>query len=218
MIRTLIFLLAVLVTFNHCGQQKSESTQQNHASKTNLKIEYKPTRGQSYTDSLGTKYQLRHIPAKITNDSTVPVQVQITFLKEYDYPDTYADEQFSVFPMPEVWALDGVEISDSTLKELPKYIGQASMSKVLKPGEHFLFAIGTLYPNEVGYGAFPVALFSHDDRALHHECNQLINPDELTIPDLELELLIGFTSGSQASPDSCTTITCGQVSYPKTLY
>ena len=49
-----------------------------------LKIEYKPTRGQTYTDTIGNKYNLRHIPAIITNDSSIPIQIHIAFLKEYE--------------------------------------------------------------------------------------------------------------------------------------
>jgi hypothetical protein len=224
MIRKLIFLLIVFVSFTQCDDGKPEHTSTNkqaieddsehfHRSKTGLKIEYKPTRGQSYTDESGTKYQLRHIPVMITNDSTISINIQLAFSKEYDYPIAYKDEQFKVFSMSKDWALDGVEITDSTLRELPKYIDHPEMHKTIQPGETFMFAIGTLYPNSVNYGAFPVALFSHDNRTLHHECNQLIDSEKLNISPLVLELLIGFTGGSQASPDSCITISCGQISY-----
>ena len=183
-------------------------------SNTGLKIECKPTRGQPYSDPLGKDYQLRLIPASITNDSTIPIQVQLAFSKDYDYPKAYHEEPFKVFPMPEAWALDGVETTDRMLEELPKYIDRPTINRTLEPGEKFVLALGTIHPSDIKYGVFPVALFSHDNRTLQHECDRLLDPDTLPIPDLALELLIGFTGGSQASPDRCTTIPCGQIGYP----
>lgn len=183
--------------------------------KTGLRIDQKPTRGQSYTDSLGVKYALRHIPAIITNDSTIPIHVQITFSREYDYPMVYNKQQFKVFPMPEIWALDGVEITDSILHAIPKYINQPVVSKTLAPGEKWLLAFGTLYLTTVNYGVFPIAIFSHNNRALYPEGARLTDPNNQPVSPLSLELLVGFTSGSQASPESHATINCGQISYPK---
>ncbi len=219
--RTILGLLIVLISCS-CAQQTSKGEHQTEnapnqhlKSKAGLKIEYKPTRGQPYTDTLGTKYSLRHIPATITNDSTIPIHVQIAFSKEYDYPIAYNDEQFKVFPMPKEWALDGVEITDSTYNELPKYIDKPFLNKTLEPGEKFVVAFGTLYPHPINYGVFPMAVFSQNNRAFHHDCDSLIIPNKSTNPHLVLELNLGFTSGSQASPESCTIIPCGQISYPE---
>lgn len=213
-------LLIVLLTCA-CHQQNSRSGLQVEdspdtqlQSRTGLKIEYKPTRGQSYRDIQGNSYQLRHIPAMITNDSTIPIHVQIAFSQDYNYPKAYNDEQFRVFPMPKGWAMDGVDITDRMLDELQVFIDRPGIDKTLDPGETWFLAFGTLYPRPINYGVFPVAVFSHDSRALHHECDRLINPDSLPIQHRALELLLGFTSASQASPDRCLAVTCGHISYP----
>lgn len=220
MIRNLFSLLTLLVAFTQCTQVTSKSALQlehdsNQNLRSGLKIEYKVTRGQGYTDNLGTKYSLRYIPAVITNDSTVPIHIQIAFLKEYDYPSEYEDKQFKVFPMPKEWALDGVGISDSTYNDLPNYINNPSLSKTLKPGEEWLLAFGTLYPRRINYGVFPMAVFPQNNRAFHHWCDNVVVPDESPNAQFIIELNIGFTSGSQASPESCSVISFGEISYPK---
>ena len=152
------FLLAIFTVLflGSCVQQTS---------KIGLIIEVKPTRGQSYIDSSGTKFNLRHIPISISNDSIIPIQLEIAFSKQYDYPSTYNNEKFKVFPMPEIWALDGIEITDSILNELPKFIDSPNLVKIIEPGEEWQFAIGTLYPKGINYGIFPVSLFSHHHRS-----------------------------------------------------
>ncbi|MCB0524245.1 MAG: zinc-binding dehydrogenase [Lewinellaceae bacterium] len=107
MTHKLICLFVCLLCFTQCTPKKPKGTEP--VSKTGLRIVYKPTRGQSYIDENGAKYQLRHIPATFTNDATVPIQVQIALSKDYDYPAVINDRQFRVFPMPRVWGLDGVE-------------------------------------------------------------------------------------------------------------
>ena len=212
--------LIVLVHVSSCTWQTSIKGQspeadplvQGHTG-TGLKIEYKPTRGQNYTDPNGDVYQLRHIPTSIENDSTVPIHVQINLQEEYENPPLSNHRQFRAFPMPAEWAMDGIQVSDKMLLELAKYVREPFLSKTLEPGEKWLLAFGTLKPTGGSYGVFPVAVFSHNDRALHHQCNQLVDPNNLDISPLEIELLIGYTGGSQASPDSCLTIPCGRISY-----
>jgi hypothetical protein len=214
MMRILILLLVFLTAFIQCAPEKPKSdTDQHLKSKSGLKIEYKPTRGQGYTDPNGVEYSLRHIPATFTNDTTISIHLQMSFAKDYDYPNEYNAEKFKVFPMPKAWNLDGVEITDDMLMGLSAYIDTPILSKTLEPGEKWLIALGTLYPRPINYGVFPVAVCSHDNRALYHGCKSLIDPGKLDILPLALELIIGFTSGSQTSPESCIMIPCGQISY-----
>lgn len=187
---------------------------QSQAPKSGLKITYKPTRGQSYLDQEGKNLNLRHIPLILTNDSSVTIHLEIAFAEEYTFPAAFDDAHFRLFPMPEIWAMDGVDITDSILQELPRYIDAPRLSKTLKAGESCYLALGTLYPKNLNYGVFPIAVFSHEQRDLQHECRELINPDELPISPSSLELLIGFTDDSQARPDSCMSLPFAQISYP----
>ena len=119
-----------------CVQEKSKSTE--HTSKSGLLIDYGINRGTGYTDSLGTYYNIRYIPITITNDSTIPIHFQIAFSKEYDYPVAYGDREFKVIPLPKEWALDGVEITDRMINELPKYIDKPFSNKPLNPAKNLL--------------------------------------------------------------------------------
>ena len=225
-ISTILCLLIILITCS-CTEQTSKAEQQNQDTtdqhlkpNTGLKIEYKQTRGirdrVPYRDSLGAKYSLRYIPTTLTNDSTIPIHVEIAFAKEYDYPIAYDDAQFKVIPMPQEWALDGEDWNlDSLLKELPKQVDRPFLNKTLEPGEECLLAIGTVFPRSATYGVFPMAVFPQNKRAFHEFCDSLVIPDKSMQSHVVLELNLGFTSGSQASPESCTIIPWAQISYPE---
>ena len=94
--RTIFGLLIVLIVCS-CFQQTSID---GLPIESRLRIENGINRGVSYTDSLGTRYNLRYIPITITNDSTFPIHIQIAFSNEYDYPTAYGDEKFKVFSFP----------------------------------------------------------------------------------------------------------------------
>ena len=196
------------------GQKDSSTSQQAIVTNTGLNITYKPTRGQNYTDAEGRVFGLRTVPTSITNDTTVQVRVQFAFSKRYNNPGSFGKETFRVFPLPRVFGLDGVDITDSILAGLSRYVDEPVLDKTLEPGEQLVMAFGTLYPWGVDYGIYPIAVCSHDNRALYRECNQLIDPNTLDINPSTIELLLGITGGSQATPDSCIRIASGQISYP----
>jgi len=104
--RTIAGLLIVLIVCS-CFQQTSKGglqiengPKQHPGSQSGLLIENDPNRGVSYTDSLGAKYNVRYIPITITNDSIIPIHLQIAFSKEYDYPIALGAEKFKVFLIP----------------------------------------------------------------------------------------------------------------------
>ena len=218
-----IFLIALCIFLVRCTGSVPSSKVQAEIEKgsteevtpvTGLKLHYKPTRGQSFTDQRGRRFGLRHIPVMITNDSSVAIQIDITFSEKYEFPKTYNDETFHLFPLSKEWGLDGVEITDSMLMEIPGFIDEPGMSKILVPGEEWTLALASIYPLPINYSVFPVAVQSYDYRNIDHECHQLIEPGKLEISTSELNIVIGFTSGSQASPESCSVIPIGRISYP----
>ncbi len=191
--------------------------------KSGLLIDNGPPRGLDYTDTLGTNYSFRTITATITNDSTIPIHIQIALSKEYDFPAAYGDQKFKVFLLPkeltpdkETWdSMSYVlgnnywvykELSDFFERGLnPPYI----LNETLEPGEKCDITIGTLYPRPTKIsGVLPNALFSQNNRGLYHECDSLINQDYSTNSQLSLWLKLVFK-------ESCTIIPCGQISYPE---
>ena len=192
--------------------QTENGLKQHHGSKSGLLIDNGINRGTGYTDALGTKVNIRYIPITITNDSTIPIRFQIAFLNEYDHTGSYGNQNFKLIPLPKQWALDGMEITDSMMNALPKYIDKPLFNKILVPGEKCVFGIATLY-SPTNYGPVPNALFSHRNRGRFRECDSLISQNESINHHLALELKLDFYRWSQP-PESCTIIPCGQISYP----
>ncbi len=218
--RTILGLFSVLIVCS-CNQQPSKSglqiedgPNQHLKPQTGLKIENGINRGTGYTDSLGTNYNLRYMSVTITNNNTIPIHLQIAFSKEYDYPSPYSDEQFKVIPLPIEWALDGVEITDSMINELPKYIDKPSVNKTLEPGEEFVAAIGTRY-RPTGRGIVPNVLFEQSDSASFQACDSQINPDKSTNSQSALGLKLDIYLTGHRDPSACILIPCGQISYPE---
>jgi len=204
MIKNLLFLLAFWGSFAQCTQ-KAAGTKQ--PLKVGLQIENGINRGVNYTDPLGTPYSVRYIPITITNDTTISMQVQITFAQEYDYPVSMDTAKFYVIPLPEAWALDGVEITNRLFSTLPKYMENPVMNKVLQAGEKWLLAIGTVYPRPARFsGVLPNALFTAADQNMYSDCEWLTKGEQATAAQLPLRLKLKFGK-------DCRIIPCGQISY-----
>jgi hypothetical protein len=164
-------------------------------------------RGTTYRDTLGIDFNLRYIPITITNDSTIPVHLQIAFSREYNYPTAETDQKFKVIPMPKEWALDGVGVTDRMFNELKDYIDDPTLNETLESGEEFVFAIGTLYPRPPKTtGVLPKALFAHIDAGVFFSCDWLMKKEPSLNPPKVLGLKLVFG-------ESCTVIPCGQISY-----
>lgn len=207
MIKNFLFLLAFWASFAQCSQKQAKSTEQTFNS--GLQIDNGINRGVNYTDPLGMTYSIRYIPITITNDSTISMELQIAFAKEYGYPVSIDTAMFHVIPLPEAWALDGVEITDSLLTELPKYMERPFFSKKLKPGEKWVIAIGTVYPRPAQFsGVLPNTLFTPTGQGVFPDCDWLVQPEQSPNPQVALGLKLTFGK-------DCRIIPCGQISYPE---
>lgn len=169
MLNNLLFLLICWSALVYWIQKRPNEPGQ--ASHTGLQIENGINRGVNYTDSRGGTYSIRYIPITLTNDTSLSIQLQLKF-ETADYLDTNSREPFNLIPLPERWAMDGVYITDSLLNEIPKYLQQPSVNKVLKPGEEWLMAIGAIYSRPAKFtGVLPHILFTHTTEAVFSECD-----------------------------------------------
>jgi hypothetical protein len=194
--KTLIGLLIVLI-----GCSSNQQT-----SKGGLRIENGINRGTRYTDSLGTNYGITYIPITITNDSTIPMHLQIAFSNEYDFPHPDSDEKFKLIPLPKEWALDGVEITESMINELPKYIDKPLLNETIEPGEKIVVAIGTLRPVPTNCSPIPNVLFTYSNSDNFKACDSLMNQDKSANSQLVLGVKLDYCGGR------CIIIPCGLVS------
>lgn len=207
-IRILAGFLTVLIVCS-CSQRNSKNEL---PLSTGLQIENGPTRGTGFTDSLGTKYGLVYITATITNDTIIPIQLQLAFSKEYDYPTDYGEEQFKVLLLSEEWGLDGVDITEKMINELPKNTEKPVFEKTLDAHKKCVVTIGILRPREGLCSATPYAILEYNNSDIFPSCEWSIGEYKAPNPDLALGLKVGFcTVGGDY--ESCTVIPCGQISY-----
>ena len=176
--------------------------------KSGLLIENRINRGINYTAPQGTDYSIRYIPITITNDSTISIHVQLAFSEEYSNPYPHIEEKFKLIPLPGEWALDGVDISENMIEELPGYIENPVLNQTITPGEKIILAIGSLYPRPAkSTGVLPRLLFAQSDTTPFPDCDRLVKEEpesNLPIP-LGLKIIFG---------ERCKIIHCGQISYP----
>ncbi len=190
------------------AQEKSKSTEQ--TSKSGLRFDKGDNRGSGYIDLMGTDYSLRYSPILITNDSTIPIHIQIAFSKEYNYSVIQGDVKFKVIPMPKEWAQNGTTdiMFDNMFDELPDYIDKPLMNDTIKPGEKIGLAIGTLVVRPRDISISINAPFVHTEGEIFPTCDWRINESlssNIEIP-LGLKLVIN---------EICTIIPCGHISYPE---
>ena len=219
-IRTILELLIVLIVCS-CSTQTSKDEQQtvkgtnpHLGSKNGLLIDYGMNQGITKKDTLGTQY--RYITATITNDSTIPIHLNLALSKEYDYPATYGEQKYKVFLLPKELTPDtaaiynNIPVGNFLDRCLDKpYI----LNKTLKPGEYCVITIGTLFL-EKPYQVVPRAVFTQNNKDLYLECDSLINAKMSTNPHLEIGLKVVFCTKCDVY-DSCMIIPCGQISYPE---
>lgn len=203
--RKLLFLLTLSGAMLHCTGERPKDTEQ--ILNAGLQIENDTNRGVNYTDPQGIPYSIRYIPITITNDTTIALELHIAFGQEYDYPTNIGTARFHVIPLPEVWGMDGVGITDSLFDELPRIMEKPVIAKTLRPGEKWLFAIGTVYPRPVTFsGVLPNALFTAIDKAAFSDCEWLVKEEQLAGHQIALGLKLTFGK-------DCRTIPGGHISY-----
>ena len=198
--------LFLILMISSCSQQ---ITKREPIIDSGILIDNGINRGISYTDSLGNDYNLRYIPVTITNDSTISIRLQISFLAQYSSPSSQNNEQFRLIPLPKEWALDGIGVTESMIVDLPSYIDNPSLNETIKPGQKIVMAIGALYPRPPKFsGVLPNMLFTQDKRSLYSDCPGLTDPILAIDSGLKLGLKLKFG-------ESCRIISCGQVAYTK---
>ena len=206
-----------MIVFFSCGQKTSikqvvEEPQQNELEfRSGLSIDNGINRGAGFKDSLETFHNIRYIPIRIKNDSTLTLKIYLNFLKEYNHPFT-DENQFNVVPMKSEWVVDGGEISDKMLLDLQEDMKNPNMTKFLEPNEEFLFGIGTVYQvaREDYIAPLPQVLFVQGEMDSIKICENRLTVEQ-TESDLELRIKLIFNQGNKN--EHCEIISCGRISY-----
>jgi hypothetical protein len=244
MIKKPMFLIVLLVFFAQCAQVKSKSTKQTPKSglqieegtdqpikgNTGLTIEYGPNLGTTHTDPLGTRYFYVHSTAIITNDSIIPIHLQLALSNEYEFPTFCGDtNKYKVFLLPEKLTPDTATVYNNIVNGQHDFLNTPldnpnTLNKTLNSGEYCVVTIGVLIPKPANCAAVPRAVFLHDNIGLYHTCDWQLpaypnggNQAIITNPQLEIGVKLEYYNQRKfISPeDGCSVIPFGQISYPE---
>lgn len=217
-----------------CSNNKSTDTHKSFSGRVcndsiqglGIHICTEPIRGSIYGDSTGTKYAYRYVRAFVVNDTTIPIQIKITFPEEYYYSDTeYTTGQklkFKVFILPDTLteeAMRGLSQVATTVDKngwhretgaLEKFLDgglktPVILNKIINPKEECPVNIGLLI--DINYCQPGVVLFSKGLK--HHSLSvpdNLINQNPSFEDQRTLLLRVNFC-GCQS------IISCGQISF-----
>ena len=193
---TIVGLLIALITCS-CAQQVSENGQQMDADpnkhlgmKSGLRIEYGPNLGAGHTDALGVKYFYVHSTAIITNDSTIPIHLQLALANESEFPAFCGDtNKYKVFLLPEELTPDTATLYNNIVNGQHDFLNSPLanskiLNKTLHSGEYCVVTIGVLIPKPSNCAAVPRAIFSPENKELYQACDRQINQAISTNPCL----------------------------------
>jgi len=233
MIRNLIFLLASLIFFTHCDQEKSKNTEstskselqsendpkQNLKVKTGLKIENGINQGIRANTKLGIKNPVIYTTSIITNDGSIPIRLQMALSEEYEFPALCGDSStYKVFLFPKELTPDTATLTNTIVSGENDFLKSPldkpyAFNKILKPNEYCVITMGTLYSGSSNCEVIPRAVFSPSDRELYGACDTQINRSISVDPQLEIRIKLEFYNQRKfiAPEDHCTIIPCGQV-------
>ena len=218
--------VGLLVVLNACSspyhgsknELKIENGPNQHLeSKTGLKIEYGPNLGAIDKYTAGNYI---FITATITNDSTIPIHLQVAISEEFEFPDSCIDNKYKVFLLPKELTPDTATLYNNITDGVGNFLDKCLdnpyvLNKTLEPGEYSVITIGTLLPRhtECSVAALPRAVFVQGDGHNFQECENRMNQDKSTNPQLALGVKFVFYRG-KSQPETCILHHCGQISYP----
>ncbi|MCW3072844.1 MAG: hypothetical protein JWO44_2734 [Bacteroidetes bacterium] len=174
-----------------------------------------------------TSYFYCYITARITNDSTIPMHIEIAFSKEFYHPTPPNGQRFRVFLLPETIigvgqlskgsphiAIDpafakNIIVDDN--QELRNCLDTPlTLNKTINPKEECIVNIGFLIEDKFdSFNPIPFALFAKDDRHYFASIPDSAINQVISVKN-QLPLLLGL--GNWHKKDYCI-IPCGQISF-----
>lgn len=204
----LLMLVGLFAVLSNCSSAP-------HESKPGLRIEHGPNQGLSHTDTLGIKYNYRYITTTITNDSTIPIHIQIA-LPEDVFPIAWSDHEYKVFVLPRELTPNPPAFHNNITDGLDNFFDTGldnlhAIDKTLEPGEQCVATIGTLYLPGT-FSIVPTAVFAQSESDKFRACDNLMGHAESANHQL-IGLKLDFHI--KGVREGCILIPCGQISYPE---
>jgi hypothetical protein len=178
--------------------------------------------GSRYTDTTGIKYAYRSMLFYFTNDTLIPVNLQIEFPDTFISLNPSADSKYKVFLLPDSmtrekqygFAINNGQVSKELEQLLSKELFANKLTKNgIQPGETYILRLGFLFTYE---GVTRAEIFSKG-----HKHNLPIPRNEIKIADSNkkgIDLMLGVVLyaperfGTDTS-DRYSVINCGRLFY-----
>jgi len=119
-----------------------------------ISIENGPRQGFQYFDSTGAEYGYRYVTSTVTNDSSIPVQLNIFFTKENHYAHSTDYPGTRVFLLPRKLTPWRQQFDRTMSSELKRFLdtglqAPVFLNKIVSPNERCVITFGVL--TEVSY-------------------------------------------------------------------
>lgn len=179
-----MFLLLFSIWLYSCSDNTDSRIKSTKPTQFGLSIENGQRQGFQYYDSTNTEYNYRYNTITITNDTTVPIQLEIGFSEK----DLNNIGYSKVFLLPRPLTPNKQQFDNSISDGLKKFLDvgtgkQEHLSKTLKPTEKCVLTFGVLtdikYPDPTT--PYETKLLTHKEIPSAISCKLKIN-DTLVIP------------------------------------
>jgi len=209
--RQFISLAILVLLLQACADKPSHSNEY-----YGVEIANKAPTGSVYTDSAKKAYAYRSINVYITNDTLIPVTLQIAFANTFIDLKPSQEDKYKVFLLPDSmtaekqydFATDNGHVSRGLELFLSrKLYASAMLKKVIAPHETCIVRLGFLFNNSGGLTQ--AELFSKG-----HRCSLAIPEKEMNLSNNNkngIDLVLGVTLNSGTPYVGYSAVSCGQL-------
>lgn len=146
---TMTFRNIILILFGAafcCCEEALPTKTHLHPRYSGIYIDHGSMTGIWYSDRSGNIYNYRSVTSTITNDSTLPLHLDLSLPAKQYYPAPYSEQYYHIYIIPE--AISGEHIKNES-KALKEFLDSASslnytFRKIIPPKKELTLTIGVL--------------------------------------------------------------------------
>jgi hypothetical protein len=221
--RTIIALLFIF-SFYACSNHSKQQTKILGKRYNGVYLSDSGRHGRIYKDTNGNQYAYTYISTIISNDTLIPINIQMAFSNDYNQNG----QPYKVFLLPEIMTVEKQRNEGFYNNKVRDFINKSSktiikINKVINPNEAYHINIGVLCPYERKDDNMgpQFSLFSdgHKLQNLFFSNNFISSQDSLLIASKKTKNQINLWLGLSFSlnkPDtlcSYSVIPCGQITF-----
>ena len=206
-----VFILLFACVLSACSDQATK--EHLHKKHSGMYMDHGTQQGQYYHDPKGNTFFYRHITTTITNDSMVPLNLEIGFTTEYHYPAPFEEQSFKLFLLPESLAGDQQDHEKVLRTFLDTALEKPSaLYKTIQPKQELNITIGIL-TNKNAFAPTQLALITKGHRPHFINHDSLISHKASTTNPLDLLFALDFNESD--CPSCFSVIPCGKMTHSK---